>query len=73
MTMDARFKYTSLAAKHIAIEEGWDGDERQLELLIAALYQASLKCKPTRCPTAYAENSITVQRVKPCQKAKRDS
>lgn len=69
--MDARFKYASLAAKHIAIDEGWDGDERQLELLIAAMYQAANKCKAIKLDPGYAEGSVEAKVVKPRQKQKR--
>lgn len=70
--MDARFKYSSLAAGYIANEMGFMDDSKRVERLFRAIFEAVIRQEPTKCPTAYAENSITVQRVKPKQKAKRE-
>ena len=63
--MDARFKYTSMAAAAIATELGFMENSERVRKLCYAMYEAALKCEPTRCPTAYAEGSVTVQRVRP--------
>lgn len=71
--IETRFKYASMAAFAIATEQGWNNDEKRVQRLAYAMYEAALKCEPTRCPTMWAEGSITVNVVKPSRKPKRDS
>jgi hypothetical protein len=71
--MPPLFKWVSLAAGSIAHEYGWLNDEKRLKRLTYAMYEAALKCEPTRCHDGYAENSIVTQHVRPRQKVKRDS
>jgi len=71
--MDARFKYTSMAAAAIATELGFMDDSERVRKLCYALYEAALKCEPTRCPTAWADGAVTINRVRPKPRVKRDS
>jgi len=70
--MPPLFKWVSLAAGSIAHEYGWLNDEKRLKRLTYALYEAALKCEPTRCPTAWANGAVTINRVRPKPKVKRD-
>jgi len=72
MSMEPIFKYTSMAAAAIATEEGFFNDSERVRRLAYALYEAAIKCEPHKCPTRWADGAVTVQRTKPCQKAKRE-
>ena len=70
--MDARFKYTSMAAAAIATELGFMENSERVKKLCYAMYEAALKCEPTKCPTAWAEGAVTINRVRPKAKAKKE-
>ena len=72
--IETRFKYASMAAFAIATEQGWGDDSKRVQRLAYAMYEAALKCEPTRCPTMWADGSITPNVVKPSKRGKpRDS
>lgn len=72
MMIETRFKYASMAAFAIATEQGWVGDLKREQRLAQAMYEAALKCEPTRCPTMWAEGAVVAKVVRPTKKAKRE-
>lgn len=71
--MDARFKYSSLAAGYIAHEMGFIDDSERVKKLFTAIFEAVVRAEPTKCPAGYAEGSVVPQITKPKPKMKRDS
>lgn len=68
--IETRFKYASLAAFAIATEQGWKDDSKRVQRLAYAMYEAALKCEPTRCPTMWAEGAVVSKVVKPSKRGK---
>lgn len=72
MELETRWKYASMAAFAIAFEQGWNDDSKRVQRLAYAMYEAALKCEPTRYPPRYAEGAVTNNCVRPSAKAKRE-